>query len=321
MQEEFDTERPKKELQDDLTSILSGATRIPTLLINDPTQPLSSLHLEDYTVLDCEPLHALKGHLANLFEELPYISNGKSCEDLVNLIKANFRKDKVTGADYRKTAIQAYSLLQKTLPSGNEILLLMETAVKMSQMLYAEDHQRSSKTILLLYNSTWYHHELCSKLFTTTKSITRRKLFGSYLHDLSTHAALQYEIVCLRSTNTENQEQIFQQAKHIAERTTNRQPDNVITNILVRLQAKQKLGTLLGSMTQQDSMVKRAAAGLKAFGPTKFPKTFIAERTSSWQAHMERISHYLLEGEGIWWKETAMSSSMERMTTTFTLQD
>ena len=75
------------------------------------------------------------------------------------------------------------------------------------------------------------------------------------------------------------------------------------------------------SMTQQDSMVKRAAAGLKAFGPTKFPKTFIAERTSSWQAHMERISHYLLEGEGIWWKETAMSSSMERMTTTFTLQD
>lgn len=60
-------------------------------------------------------------------------------------------------------------------------------------------------------------------------------------------------------------------------------------------------------MSQQESMVKRATASLKAFGRTKIPKAFIAECTSSWQAHLEQISHYLLEGEGIWWKEMADS--------------
>jgi len=88
-----------------------------------------------------------------LFAELPYILKGKSCEDFLNLTKANFRKDKVTGADYRKTAIEAYCLLQKTLPAGIDILLLMETAGKMSQVLYAEDHQHQR----LSYSCTTQH--------------------------------------------------------------------------------------------------------------------------------------------------------------------
>ena len=29
---------------------------------------------------------------------------------------------------------------------------------------------------------------------------------------------------------------------------------------------------------------------------------FISERLDSWQAHLEEISHYLVEGEGAWWK-------------------
>jgi len=46
---------------------------VPSLLILNPKQALSSLKLEQYTVLDCKPLHDIKGYLANLFEELPYI--------------------------------------------------------------------------------------------------------------------------------------------------------------------------------------------------------------------------------------------------------
>ncbi len=48
------------------------------------------------------------------------------------------------------------------------------------------------------------------------KEITYEKLFGLYLHSIVVHAPLQYEIVCLKSINTENQERLFQQAKSIA---------------------------------------------------------------------------------------------------------
>ncbi len=56
----------KKELTSTMVSILRGAQRVPTLLLTNPTQPLSELNLNAYTVLDCEPLHDLKGHLINL---------------------------------------------------------------------------------------------------------------------------------------------------------------------------------------------------------------------------------------------------------------
>jgi len=74
------TDKPKKKLQDD--HFYSFRSYLCSNSANQsPTNPLSSLHLEDYNVLDCEPLHALKGHFANLFAELPYILEGKSCGD------------------------------------------------------------------------------------------------------------------------------------------------------------------------------------------------------------------------------------------------
>lgn len=31
---------------------------------------------------------------------------------------------------------------------------------------------------------------------------------------------------------------------------------------------------------------------------------FIPKRIASWQAHLQRISCYLQEGEGVWWRHT-----------------
>ena len=60
------------------------------------------------------------------------------------------------------------------------------------------------------------------------------------LHDLSCHSGQQYEIVCLRSVNAECQERLFGQAKRTALNTTNRKPNNVIPEILLRLQMGRK---------------------------------------------------------------------------------
>ena len=44
-----------------------------TILIANPSQKLADLNLQDYMILDCEPLYDLKGHLLNLLTELPHI--------------------------------------------------------------------------------------------------------------------------------------------------------------------------------------------------------------------------------------------------------
>ena len=57
-------------------------------IINNPSQPLSELNLESYTVLDSEPLHDLKGHLINLLTELPHILSGE-CKKLTKDLLEN----------------------------------------------------------------------------------------------------------------------------------------------------------------------------------------------------------------------------------------
>ena len=53
----------KPQLMSILTDILQGFQRVPTLLTLCPTQSLISLNIQKYQVIDCEPLHDLKGHL------------------------------------------------------------------------------------------------------------------------------------------------------------------------------------------------------------------------------------------------------------------
>ena len=100
----------------------------------------------------------------------------------------------------------------------------------------------NTKTILQLYNLTWYHHELCYHFLSNPKLQSRSHFFGIYLHDLVVHAPPIYQEVCLRSTNAESQERRFSQAKHIGLKSTNRKPENVLPTILMCMQARQSVG-------------------------------------------------------------------------------
>ena len=157
--------------------------------------------------------------------------------------------------------------------------------------------------MLQLYNITWVHHQLCCDLIGTPKEITSTRFYGVYLHDLIVHAPPQYQVVCLRSTNSESQERLFSQAKHISQRNTNRKPENVLPNILLSLQAREKTATHQNSIKRQDSMVNAAAQRLPKYSGTKVSVAYIAAHQSSWQAHLERISTFLQHGEGVWWRK------------------
>ena len=80
-----------------LTNILRGIQHVSTLLLLNPIQPLSQVHLDNYTILNCEPLHHLKGHFRNLIQELPFLLKGDNrtaCEEVIAAVSG----DTMTGA-------------------------------------------------------------------------------------------------------------------------------------------------------------------------------------------------------------------------------
>ena len=222
----------KPQLLSTLTDILQGAQRVPTLLTLHPTQSLSSLNLSKYEVLDCEPLHDLKGHLYNLLPEIPHLLPPPLNSECQQILDTTLPKQKVSGALLRVAAAKMLVKLQNS--NIDELLLaLLNTIVRVSELLYSFDQKRTPKTILQLYNVTWFHHELCCHFLTNAKHQSRSHLFGIYLHDLVAHAPPIYQLVCLRSLNAENQERLFSQAKHISMKATSRKPDNVLPKILL----------------------------------------------------------------------------------------
>lgn len=292
----------KPDMQDELSSILQGAQRVPTLLVLNPQQPLANLNLSQYEILDCEPLHDLKGHISHLLNEVPHLLSPILKEECLKIIENTVPKQKVSGARYMVALMTVYLKLRKCEDVDDNIITLLESAVNMSKQLYLPDSHRTPKAILQLYNASWIHHELCCHLIPNPKEQTQQRFFGVYLHDLVVHAPSQYELVSLRSTNCESQERLFSQAKHISLRATNRKPENVLPTILLSMQAKQKTQPHLDTLKQDESMVSSVSAKLPKFKGTRFSKAFLSQRLPSWQAHLERLSPYLQHG-GVWWKE------------------
>ena len=292
----------KQVLQGILRDELKGIQRVPSLLLLNPSQTLHQVNLTQYTVLVCEPLHDLKGHLANILEELPSILPPHQKQKCLDLLAARLGA-KVSGADMRATVIYLYQMLQNE-HADQGVLELLYTVIKISKILYLDEEKRTPKQVLCLYNNAWLHMELCKELFSQPNNLTRRKLFGIYLHALSSHAPLQYELVSQKSVNTENQERLFGQARKAAEATSNRHPENVISTVLLRLQAKREVGHTVHSVNEADSQVSKAAASLPEYSRTVVLKSFVRNKTHSWQAHLERISPFLVN-EHTWWTESA----------------
>ena len=127
-------------------------------------------------------------------------------------------------------------------------------------------------------------------------------MFGRYYHSITTHAPILFRIICLRSLNTESQERIFNQVKQITKATSNKQPNHIISNIIQRLHFDQKERSN-DSVAIQESEVEVLAAAVGPM-PNTTIKTAMSEASSHYQAHLERISDFLLPGHGVWWRQT-----------------
>ena len=159
-------------------------------------------------------------------KELPYLLTGDTRKTCENIITATV-SDKMTCTDHRILILNLYLHLQQQ-HVDKRILNLLETAIRMSQILYLPAEKCTQWQILQLYNCSWLHHELCNVLFTRLHAgMAKIRMFGSYLHALVAHASLQMEIIPLCSVNTENQERVFSQARKTATAKSNRHPENI----------------------------------------------------------------------------------------------
>jgi hypothetical protein len=172
----LDTSMTKPVLHEMLEQLLRGVASVPALLLTNPTQSLSSLTIDRYEVVASEPLHDLKGHIINLLTELPHVlPPGDVTTQCNHLISCCLAKEKKSGADLRRAIIQVFLLL-KDLDCGSRVLTLLQTVIKIGEILYSRDAQRSPRQVLQLYNQCWLHMELCATLFAQPKKLSRTKI-------------------------------------------------------------------------------------------------------------------------------------------------
>ena len=289
-----------------LKDTLCGVQRVPSLLLLDPTvDPKSSeYNLADYCVLPFEPLHDLKGHLSKILPDLTKVIQNTALKSEINhYLMDFFKKPNLYGSDYREAIIQILHIIAKSeLDERDPLFVFIATIVKISEMVYSQENKRTPRQCLQFYNCAFLHQEPYHELFAPEK-------MSVYCHSLLFHGPVQHEFVCSRSINTEGEERLFKQANSAAQNTDHK-VENLAVALLTRLQCKQKVSETnsydLTSSAQ--SRIQKAAEGLPTYSGSLFTKGFIKCRISRFQTHLQRISHFLLPGKGIWWDKDDMGN-------------
>ena len=119
--------------------------------------------------------------------------------------------------------------------------ILFVTLSEIKEILYSSDDERSPQRLLRMTNLI-FQHVLITHIYIRDNlvSLTPRKCFGAYLY-LMKHAGLQYRIVSGRSANTEKEEAMFTSIKTDTKLTSNFHSDQLVSNIIIRLQAREIL--------------------------------------------------------------------------------
>lgn len=288
----------KKELQQELTEVRKGISNFPALVASNPEASMNDLNIQDYEVASPEPLHDFKGHMQNLINEIRKTSTPPIKEEVDAIYKSTLDKDTVRCVDYRKASILLCNAFASVCPETN-LHVLLRSAVEMCDVMYSAESSRSQRLILRFHNLTFQHSLLRIDMFSSPASVTKQKMFRSYFHSLSCHAATFYRIVSLRSLNSESQERLFNTCNDITKATSNIQAKNLLQNILIRTHAE----CYKTALKSQESEVRSLASTLAPFENTTFTKTWINKHPCLWQTHLERIADFLLCGANVWWKD------------------
>ena len=86
---------------------------MPMLMFDRPDSSLKELYFQDYEIVPVEPLHAVKVHITNLYEEIPEHLNRDEKLIFKEAIKTSFAgREAKRGCDYRKSLNDCTSFLR-----------------------------------------------------------------------------------------------------------------------------------------------------------------------------------------------------------------
>ena len=292
---------PLKELSDLLTSTMHGIQRLPSLLFYNATKSLADMNLDRYEILNNEPLHDVSNHIKNIYSELPNHLDKEKKKMLLETISLSFNKEVRNSADHRKSLLIVTNWCQQNLKNHFGYQLL-NTLTEIQELLYLPDNQRSTSSILRLINTTFRHAMIIKiNIRGNLHSTTSRKFFGVYYHSIVRHATDQYRLISGRTANAEKEEGMFSHLKTFTKLTSNNNPDQIITNALIRMQAKMYLEPKKKFNTESEftSIYKPISC---TFSNTVIPFTWIERYPRDYQTLLERMGDYLLDG--CWWHES-----------------
>ena len=115
--------------------------------------------------------------------------------------------------------------------------------------------------------------------------------------------AIQNRLISGKSCHAQEQERVFNTITNITRATSHKKPGHIIGNIFLCLQAETNMGAYHtdNTTTKQQAYISKLAHTVPALGNTVFPFSLIKRHSSSWQAHLDRISDFLLAGKDGWW--------------------
>ena len=224
-----------EELRQMLEHEMKGTQRLPALLFDSEKYKMEEIGMESYEVLPVEPLHTIKEHIKNLFQEIPRHLNKSERALFERGLEVVFAENQLKrGCDYRKALLQLSLYIDGKIDSRYCDLLL--SLCEIQEIFYS--NERTPALVLHLYNLTFMHASTMVHLLKTPIALTERKLFGQYFHALVCHAPQQFRVMGLPSSNAEDEERMFQFLKSAATWTSNHHPDNVLSNAFIRLQIR-----------------------------------------------------------------------------------
>ncbi len=179
-------------------------------------------------------------------------------------------KDQKRTADYRSVLVKTTAgYLSQQNALSEKPLAIINTLVEMQRILYAAENLRCPSLILRYYNQSWLHSILLKELIKKPKKLTRQKLFGIYFQNLSAHAGM---MLLLISGQAEQQERIFNHIKCITGSTSNYDPEQIIPNVFVCLQAEKEMHLHADDASQQQAEICQLAEVLPPNTTTSLPR-------------------------------------------------
>lgn len=300
-------EKTKQELQNELSEVLHGICRPPALLLKSTTESTKDIHISDYEVLACEPLHDITNVIQHLIEELPYhVDNPQTKQELEKFaLNTIGEKNQIKGSDARLYAVRLVKFVTTKHDEGTiseSIYELVNALTDIISIAYSPESKRSPRQILRLFNACFKFGVLAKVIFGSPKKMSARKFFGSHFHSIITHLPEIYRVFNTRTILTEQEERAFGDIRSISEKTTNRKQGQIIENCIIRFNAKQNTSEdRTNSFQKQDSNISKQAKLLPERSRTIFSNSLLNKNAQLVQDHMARIADFLLPGENIWW--------------------